>query len=110
MIAHPVNVAGEGDLVVDLMRLGEGRIVAKSGAEGLICLGLPRAGLGIAIRIADGSYRAHAVVVAETLRQLGAVNASILEALLAAQDPTLRNHNRRVVGEIRATGALRLVA
>src|SRR3712207_6961970 len=42
MIAHPENVAGTGDLVTDLMELGRGEIVAKSGAEGLICLGLPR--------------------------------------------------------------------
>ncbi|HEU5430975.1 MAG TPA: asparaginase [Thermomicrobiales bacterium] len=101
MLAAPENVAGTGEFVTDLMRLGEGRIVAKSGAEGLICLALPERGLGIAIRILDGSFRAHPVVVAETLRQLDAIDRPTIDALLATHSPELRNHNRRHVGDIR---------
>ena len=51
MIAHPENVAGHGQLVTDLMALSDGRIAAKSGAEGLICLAVPERELGIAIRV-----------------------------------------------------------
>jgi L-asparaginase II len=101
MIAHPENVGGPGTLVTDLMTTGKGAVVAKSGAEGLICIGIPEHGLGIAIRIGDGSFRAHPVVVAECLRQLEVVPKSVIAAVLRLHDPTLYNHNRRVVGEIR---------
>ena len=83
------------------MAAGNGTIVAKSGAEGLICIGIPGRGLGIAIRIADGSFRAHPVVTGEVLRQLDLVPEPVLNEVLALHDPTLYNHNRRVVGEIR---------
>ncbi len=102
MIAFPENVSGKGELVADLMRLGDGDIVAKSGAEGLLCIGLPKQGLGIAIRVADGSFRAHPVLAIEALRQLDAVPQSVLDGLTELHDPVIYNHNRRVVGMRRA--------
>ena len=60
MTAHPENVAGHGQLVTDLMAISDGRVVAKSGAEGLICLAVPERELGIAIRVIDGTFRTHA--------------------------------------------------
>jgi L-asparaginase II len=101
MMAHPENVGGPGTHVTDLMATGKGAIVAKSGAEGLICIGIPGRGLGIAIRIADGSFRAHPVVTAEVLRQLDLAPEPVLGEVLALHDPILYNHNRRIVGEIR---------
>jgi L-asparaginase II len=77
--------------------------VAKSGAEGLICLGLPELGLGIAIRIADGSFRAHPLVVAEVLRLLGVLNESELDALVREDERVIFNHNRLRVGTRRAS-------
>ena len=106
MLAAPENVAGDGQFVTDLMRLGEGRVIAKSGAEGLICLALPEAGLGVAVRVRDGSFRTHPVVVAELLRQLGVGDPELPRRILEAHPPQLRNHNGRVVGELRAAFAL----
>jgi L-asparaginase II len=101
MMAVPENVGGPGQLVTDLMAAGKGTIVAKSGAEGLICIGIPEQGLGIAIRITDGSFRAHPVVAAEVLRQLDVAPESVTAEVLELHDPTIYNHNRRIVGEIR---------
>ena len=110
MVAHPENVAGEGTLDTDLMRAGRGAIVAKTGAEGLICLALPERGFGMAVRIADGSFRALRVVVEATLRAVGAADEVTLAAILPIEDRELRNHNKLLVGEIRATPALRVHA
>ena len=106
MIAHPANVAGDGELVTDLMALGGGRIAAKSGAEGLICLAVPARGLGIAIRILDGAFRAHAVVVAALLAQLDLLDAPTLAALRARHPAALRNHTGTHVGDLRAAFSL----
>ncbi len=106
MVEAPENVAAEGAFVTDLMTLAGGRVVAKSGAEGLICLALPERGLGIAVRILDGSFRAHPVVVAELLRQLGALDEATLAAVEARHPAAIRNHNGWHVGELRAAFAL----
>jgi L-asparaginase II len=101
MIAHPENVAGHGQLVTDLMALSDGRVVAKSGAEGLICLAAPEQEVGIAIRVMDGSFRTHAAVTVAALEQLGILDAPARDAILERHSPQLRNHNGRLVGEIR---------
>ena len=101
MTAHPENVAGHGELVTDLMALSDGRVVAKSGAEGLLSLAVPERELGIAIRVLDGSFRAHAVIAVAALAQLGIIDTATRDAILARHSPELRNHNGRLVGEIR---------
>lgn len=102
MIAFPENVSGVGALVATIMRAGGGDFVCKSGAEGLICIGVPEAGLGIAIRVADGSFRSHAPIVVSTLEQLGLIRPEQSDAILTAHSTQLRNHNGRHVGDIRA--------
>jgi L-asparaginase II len=88
------------------MRIGNGAFVCKSGAEGLFCLGVPKAGIGLAIRIADGSFRAHGVVLASALEQLGLATPDQVHAIRNVESPELRNHNGRLVGEIRAAFTL----
>lgn len=110
MTAYPVNVSGEGSLVASLMELSDGRIVAKTGAEGLLCLGVPERELGIAIRVMDGSYRAHAVAAVSTLEQLRILDAATRDAILERHSPELRNHNGRLVGEIRPVFRLQTAA
>lgn len=106
MIAYPENVSGHHALVAEVMRIGNGAFVCKSGAEGLFCLGVPGRGIGLAIRIADGSFRAHGVVLASALEQLGLATPEQVETIRAAESPQLRNHNGRLVGEIRAAFTL----
>jgi L-asparaginase II len=102
MTSHPENVSGKDSLVTNLMNVSNGAIVAKSGAEGLICLAIPAQQLGIAIRIADGSFRAHAVVVPAVLRQLDAVEPCVVDEIVKLHDPAIRNHNGIHVGDLRA--------
>ena len=107
MVSAPENVAGDGELVTDMMQLAGPRLYAKSGAEGLICFALPEQQLGVAIRVLDGSFRTHPVVVAAVLRQLQALDEATIAAIAARHPSDLRNHNHRLVGEIRATVQLR---
>lgn len=101
MTAYPENVAGTGHFVTDLMALSAGRIAAKSGAEGLICLAVPERELGIAIRVHDGSFRVHPDVTVAALDQFGILDTATRDAILARHSPELRNHNGLLVGEIR---------
>jgi L-asparaginase II len=109
MLAHPDMVAGRRRICTDLMRVGSGRLVAKSGAEGFYAVGIQvgalpgwSAGLGVAIKIEDGNRaRARDPVVIETLQQLGLLGPAELTALEAYGAGPIRNHRGETVGQLR---------
>ena len=92
MRAHPRLVGGAGATDTDLMETLPGWI-AKGGAEGLMCAAGPGA-LGIALKVADGSGRAHRPALAVFLGRLG------LELGEFARMP-LRDSRGEIVGELR---------
>jgi len=93
MTTHPEIVSAYGEFDEQLMRIGEGKIVCKRGAEGYQIVGLlpgvlnPDApGVGIAIKVTDGdpsrtaldlthSNRVRPAVTLEVLRQLGVLSS-----------------------------------
>jgi L-asparaginase II len=103
MAAHPEHIAGPGELDTDLIAVTGGRLVAKLGAEGLLCIAAPERGLGIAIRILDGSERARGVVALAALEQLDLLTGPEVDKLRRRQDPVVKNFNGWKVGIMRAT-------
>jgi L-asparaginase II len=101
MVAHPEMVAGTGRLCTDLMRHTEGRMFAKAGAEGVYCVGVPGAELGIALKIEDGAQRAVAPAVLAVLRQLDLISEDDLGALHVHAYPDVLNTCGDIVGQIR---------
>ncbi|MCS6959439.1 MAG: asparaginase [Pseudanabaenaceae cyanobacterium SKYGB_i_bin29] len=81
MTTYPELVAGKGEFDTEVMTVTGGTILSKSGAEGLQCLGKIAEGLGIAIKVADGSKRAKQAVAIYVLRQLGWVESAITDQL-----------------------------
>ncbi len=76
MMARPDLVAGEGRACTDLMRASPGRLAVKTGAEGVYTAILPQAGLGLALKIADGSTRAAEAALVALLVHLGVIEAA----------------------------------
>jgi L-asparaginase II len=100
MRAHPELVRGEGALDTELMRAIPG-CVAKAGAEAVEGIGLADAGLGIALRVEDGTPRALAPVAIAVLGQL--LGWSDPPAPLAAfAAPDVRGTTGEPVGRIEA--------
>lgn len=81
MTHHPVMVAGEGEFDTQLMRLSEGELVSKSGAEGIQCIGRVGEGMGLAIKAMDGAKRAKYAVAIHLLKQMGWITPSMAETL-----------------------------
>ena len=73
--------SGEATLDSDIMALSEGRIVAKSGAEGLLCLAVPERGLGIPIAADDGSSRALGPAAVAVIEQLALTEPAVVDTL-----------------------------
>ncbi|GAB4523222.1 MAG: asparaginase [Pleurocapsa sp.] len=81
MVYHPRAIAGDGAFDTELMRLSEGEIVSKSGAEGIQCVGRVGEGMGLAIKVRDGSKRAKYAAAIHLLKQMGWISPAISEVL-----------------------------
>lgn len=87
--------------------------MSKVGAEGVYTAGIVPCekwpnGLGLALKIEDGDdHRARPTVVIEALRQLGVLHDESLEAVSKYAFFPVKNRVGNIVGEIRASFALR---
>ncbi|HEX6748914.1 MAG TPA: asparaginase [Longimicrobium sp.] len=108
MTAHPVMVAGEGRICTELMRQAAGRLFAKVGAEGVYCVGVPGAELGIALKVEDGAARAVAPAILGILRELDLISEDDFGALHHHAYPELLNTRGEPVGQIRPSISLQV--
>lgn len=105
-MAEPFYVAGTDRLDTRLMKAARGRVMVKTGAEGVYCGAVPELGLGIAIKCDDGASRAAEVAVAAILAKLLADDAGLAGALEDMANPVMRNWNGIEVGRLRPTPEL----
>lgn len=117
MTTHPEMVSGYGEFDCELMKVGEGMIVCKRGAEGFQIVGLlpgvlgkDSPGIGIAFKVSDGdasrkdmnlepSSRVRPAVTLEILRQLGALSSKQEQALgRFGPVKSIQNHQGIVTG------------
>jgi len=106
--AKPEMIAGTKRIDTDLIRATDGRIVSKVGAEGLWCVGVSGADLGVAVKCEDGTAAAAYWVGLAVLRALGALDATEWERLAPHHDLVRRNHRKTEVGmcEVRLPGGI----
>jgi len=95
MRSAPYLVAGRGRSDTRLMDAVPG-LVCKVGAEGLHCAAVPDAGIGVAVRIDDGSDRAAAPALVRTLDQLGVLDQMQRAALASLAAPPVLGGGRPV--------------
>ncbi|GCE65533.1 asparaginase [cyanobiont of Ornithocercus magnificus] len=81
MLAYPELVAGSGCFDTELMNQCSNQVLSKGGAEGIQCLSHISKGLGIAIKVEDGSRRAKHAAAIHLLSQLGWVETTKLSQL-----------------------------
>ena len=81
MTYYPRMIAGDGAFDTELMRLSEGELVSKSGAEGIQCIGRIGEGMGLAIKVRDGAKRAKYAAAIHVLKQMSWITPAIAEIL-----------------------------
>jgi len=99
MQSYPENVAGTKRFDTDLMKTTR-KVIGKSGAEGVYCVGALNKGIGIALKIDDGANRAKSPVIMEVLKKLDILNEKELESLKKYHAPLNKNHHKKIVGKI----------
>jgi len=104
MTGHPHLVGGTDRFDTLLMTAGAGRIIAKVGAEGVHTVGLVDRGLGLAIKVEDGSARAQYPAVLACLQALGALPPRLPSSLMAVAHHTIVNTRGEAVGAVFVPG------
>jgi L-asparaginase len=100
MTYHSGLVAGAGFFDTELMRLSDGQLLSKSGAEGIQCVARIGENMGLAIKVMDGAKRAKYATAIHLLRQMGWISPATAETL-AEQFLTIDSIRRLdVLGEL----------
>jgi L-asparaginase II len=102
MATEPWYVAGTARFDTDLIRATGGRVVGKAGAEGVHCDALLDGGLGVALKVIDGTRRAAAPATLAVLDALHALEPAAREAMRPHAMVPVKNVAGRVVGEVAA--------
>lgn len=103
MVSYPAYVGGTGTLDTDLMRVANGTIACKVGAEGVHAVSVIPQHVGYVSKVIDGASRGRAPSTLAVLGQLGALSEAQLQELKAFAEPVVYNRAGRAVGTVRAT-------
>ncbi|MBP7064068.1 asparaginase [Ferrovibrio sp.] len=100
VLAEPFFVAGSGRFCTAVMQAGGGRFIAKTGAEGVYTAASAELGLGIALKVVDGTARAAQTALGGLLEYLGLLDNAARDELRPLVEPVLSNWRGLRVGDI----------
>lgn len=92
---YPDMIAGK-DVICSILT-SDPDLIAKGGALGVYAVGIRSLGVGIAVKIADGSQEEYAAIILEVFRQLG-YNSPVLGHLKKMYPSVIINDNKEEVG------------
>lgn len=99
MYTYPQMVAGTDRICTDLMRVMNGQVFAKAGAEAVYCVGFVGKGIGLAVKIDDGGARGKELVTLKAMQDLGLISEAELAQLSRYWTPVVKNHHGVITGE-----------
>ena len=101
--ANPHMLAGKDRCCTDVIAATKGSVIVKTGAEAVYIAILPEQGLGVALKIDDGSSRGSEVALGAVLSQLGAIDETVKKNLDRHFCPQIRNSQGNVTGQVVAS-------
>jgi len=97
--ADPFLIAGTGRLCTEIIAGSGGRVIAKIGADGVYCVAIPEARLGMALKVEDGDVESARPALLAALEILAPGVVRVAESFRA---PVIRNTLGEEVGRLRA--------
>ena len=101
--AQPQMVAGTGRCCSDTIRATGGDVIVKTGAEAVYVAIMPKLGLGLALKVDDGSTRGSEVALGALLKKLGAIDGNTYRELSPYFNPDVINSQGYRTGSVRGT-------
>ncbi len=102
MTRHPKLTSSPGREPLRIMQAGAGRLLAKEGAEGVLCVAAVDADWGLALKVVDGGRRAVGPAAVSALTGVGLVTDDEREALASLGVVPIEGTTGERVGEIRS--------
>lgn len=102
MTRRPDLTSSRGRAPLILMEATGGRLIAKEGAEGVLCLASVEDDFGVAVKVEDGSLRAVGPVVVAILEKAGMLTERERRRLEVLQDVPILNTLGAEVGRVTA--------
>ena len=100
MLGNPFLIGGTDRFDTVLMEESRGSILCKVGAEGVHCAALLESGVGIALKVEDGTPRAQYPALLALLQHLGALPGELSTKLKEIARKQIHNTRHEVVGEV----------
>ena len=100
MVRQPFMVAGTDRLCTRLMEAEAGRVLAKTGTEGVYAAADLERGLGVALKVEDGARRAADPALLAVLDRAGVLSRGAARTLADRAAPPLANTRGEVVGRL----------
>ncbi len=100
VIAQPYFIGGSSDFCSEVMKLTDGRLLVKSGAEGVYAGALLEQGLSFALKVRDGNPRAVRVAASALLRDFKGLRDDEFLRLSHHTQPDVKNWEGQTVGKI----------
>ncbi len=91
IIAYPEMIAGKNRYCTDLMALGEGKLIGKTGADGIYSIGIFEKNFGICIKVDDGKMGPQYNVAQAVVEQLNILNAENTQKLRTHKEHINKN-------------------
>ena len=100
MSSQAFYVAGTGRACTKVLELFKGRLICKTGAEGVYAASIPELGVGLALKTEDGTGRAAEVALVAVLAKLGMApeDSAAWDEL---REPTIHNRRGLITGKLR---------
>ena len=70
MTINPIMISDNNKFDTEIIKASHGKVIGKGGAEGIQCLCKINEGIGLALKVEDGSKRAKHAVSLQLLKQL----------------------------------------
>ena len=100
MSQNPFLMGGTDRFDSMLIAETKGRVVSKVGAEGIHCALIADRGIGVAIKVEDGSQRAQWPALLHLLQELDALPTPITPKLAEWMRKPVKNTRGECVGEV----------
>ncbi len=101
MTAHPDLVGGTGRLDTVLMQAAQGKILSKTGAEGVYACVAPASDMVIVLKAEDGAKRAAEAALYALMDKFHIADDAVLEAIRPLALPVLKNWRGIETGVVR---------
>jgi L-asparaginase II len=101
MAAEPFLVAGTDRFCTNVMNVIGSKVAMKTGAEGVYTAALRELGLGIVLKVDDGTGRGAEVAMGQILRHLGVITDDEAAHMADILTPPVRNRVGRETGRIK---------